>query len=164
MLRQPNHGAQILTGNGCTFVVTCSNLIAGFLKPRNAKYQPTSNFKAGPDYLSQTSWQPNHHLPIKATERPITFAGISVFAPTNQATGGEPQSTANTCPGDKSFTITANAAPELSGCFIGTTDPDGVFMYTVSGTTTQSKVFVTDLANDDGDVSRDALSNELWKL
>ena len=65
---------------------------------------------------------------------------------------------ANTCTGDGSFTITANAAPALSGCYLDTgvtaADADGTVAYTVSGTTTVTEIYVISIANDDtGDVS-----------
>lgn len=79
-----------------------------------------------------------------------------MIAPINQA--GSDEAGFDTCPGDGSFTITANAAPELSGCFTGSTRSDGLFMYTVSGTTTQYEASVITFEDEDGNVSRQVLT------
>ena len=60
----------------------------------------------------------------------------------------------NTCPGDGSFTIAANAAPDLNGCYQDTGSTDAV-SYTVSGTLTTSEIVVLSVEFEDtGDVSR----------
>lgn len=66
---------------------------------------------------------------------------------------------ANNCPGDASFTIIAQAAPEFSGCYIGSTTDDGVAVYTVSGTASQSEIVVFSLEDDGGNVSRESLND-----
>lgn len=48
----------------------------------------------------------------------------------------------------------ANANPELSGCFIGSTLDDGFLVYTVSGTASLSEIVIFAVETDNGDVSR----------
>lgn len=50
----------------------------------------------------------------------------------------------------------ANANPDLSGCFIGSTTNDELLVYTVSGSTSQSEIIIFAVETDDGDVSREA--------
>lgn len=78
-----------------------------------------------------------------------------MIASAKQVVAGGPPSVADTCSGDGSFTITANAAPNLDGCFKDTGLSTEV--YTVSGTDTQSEVAVLALETDGGNVSREAL-------
>lgn len=74
------------------------------------------------------------------------------IASANQVFESGPPSVADTCSGDGSFTITANAAPNLDGCFKETGSSTEV--YTVSGTATQSEVAVLALEDEGGNVSR----------
>lgn len=69
---------------------------------------------------------------------------------------GGPTSILNTCSGDGSFTIEANAAPSMDGCFVYTQEddgPDGSMAYTVSSTADDEDIIVFLFATDDGDVS-----------
>ena len=100
-------------------------------------------------------------------------------APTNQATGttsaastnddnddeSVTSSGVNTCPGDGSFTIAANAAPDLNGCYQDTGSTD-VVSYTVSGTLTSSGIVVRSVEFEEtGDVSGLEIMNILvWCL
>ena len=73
--------------------------------------------------------------------------------PTNttidQATGEETHSIANTCGGDGSFRVTANATQALNGCFLdtGVLLADGKIFYTVSGTMNTTEIVVTSVEN-----------------
>lgn len=59
---------------------------------------------------------------------------------------------ADTCSGDGSFTITANAAPNLDGCFKDT--GSSTKAYTVSSTATQNEVVVFAFETEAVNVSR----------
>lgn len=76
-----------------------------------------------------------------------------MIASYNQVGGSS--SIPDTCSGDGWFTITANAAPNLDGCFVDTEEdrPDGSLAYTVTGTTGNAEIVVFSLVADDGDVS-----------
>ena len=83
-----------------------------------------------------------------------------MIASTKQNSVGRSIPVANTCSGDGSFTITADAAPVLGGCFkdTGVTSESLVETYTVSGTLTQSQVVAIALNIDEDTVSRDSLN------
>lgn len=82
-----------------------------------------------------------------------------MIASTRQVTVTEPPTRSNTCSGDGAFTITANSAPQLDGCFKGTGEPpDGVSAaYTVSGVVDTPEITVFSLEDTDGNVSAEAV-------
>ena len=90
-----------------------------------------------------------------------------MIVPTNQATGTTSAASTdddnddasitsggvNTCPEDGSFTIAANAASDLDGCYQDTGNT-GVVSYTVSGMLTSSGIVVSSVKFEaTGDVS-----------
>lgn len=129
------------------------------------KNEPVSHVPVYHHDFSTQAYIKHNNTRIKANDPSRPFAGIVPFDLTYQAIAIVPfartfQATAivvNFCPEDGSFTITAGAAPELSGCYIASTTSDGMVVYTVSGTSGQSEVVVVPLESDDGNVSRETL-------
>lgn len=80
---------------------------------------------------------------------------LPIIASTIQAAVGGPVPTADTCSGEGSFTITADAAPNLDGCFEVTefSTDDVPATYTVSATTDTAQIVVASVLLDSGDVS-----------
>lgn len=78
-----------------------------------------------------------------------------MIAVTNQDSVDGPPLSSDTCGGDGSFTIAANASPNLNGCYVQAEASKNLssFAYTLSGTTNALEVIVFSVVTDDGDVS-----------